>query len=361
MKNKPACYDKKTELLTENGWMYIKDLDLETKVATMNSINGCLEFHTPTRKLEYFYNGVMDHYKNQFVDILVTENHEMVVKNNKDKTSFSKFNTSKDITEDVTFLKGINNSINVSNTIDIYPYDVKYLSDYILPLNDDININEEEWEDEIIVENYNLFQTGRDKYPVDDSRKVTFNRENFFRLYIFLFLCAGACYDETSENIDDHYKVIVNCNSFSYEYIEHIKELLNAENINFEVRSNRITIKHYELCNFLHFSIKARFIDFNIFRSIDKIYAGIILDEIKKMQTTIKINKKLSDQLELLKLMSDNVHHFIPINIKNDRTSEEVELKVVYCLTVENNSILIRRNKKIAWCGNCKVKEGDVW
>ena len=72
-----TCYDKETEVLTEDGWKLFKDLNDGDKVATLNS-NGELEYQKPLRRMTYDYNGRLWKFKNQQIDLLVTPNHKIL-------------------------------------------------------------------------------------------------------------------------------------------------------------------------------------------------------------------------------------------------------------------------------------------
>lgn len=74
--DKYCCYDDQTELLTEFGWKYFKDLKLTDKVATL--VNGeTLEYRNITDKYEYEHEGEMYQVKSDKVDLMVTLNHRM--------------------------------------------------------------------------------------------------------------------------------------------------------------------------------------------------------------------------------------------------------------------------------------------
>jgi hypothetical protein len=75
-----GCYDKDTEILTENGWKLFKDLTGEEKVATLNPKNLTLEYHRILEKQVYDYDGYLWHYKARDVDLLVTPNHKLFIK-----------------------------------------------------------------------------------------------------------------------------------------------------------------------------------------------------------------------------------------------------------------------------------------
>jgi len=78
-----TCFDDKTEILTENGWKFFKDLQGE-KVATRNK-DGFIEFQKPTRYQSYFYDGPMVSFKGKMIDLLVTPDHRMLTTYNHGK------------------------------------------------------------------------------------------------------------------------------------------------------------------------------------------------------------------------------------------------------------------------------------
>lgn len=75
-----ACYDKETEVLTENGWVYWKNYNKTDKLATVNLETGCLEYQKPLKHYVYKYKGRMECCKSTHIDYCVTPNHNMVVR-----------------------------------------------------------------------------------------------------------------------------------------------------------------------------------------------------------------------------------------------------------------------------------------
>ncbi len=73
------CFDDETEILTEDGFVFFKDLK-EEKVAQVDSSSGLMSFVRPIAKIKRAYNGNMLHFKsdNNF-DIKCTPNHEMLI------------------------------------------------------------------------------------------------------------------------------------------------------------------------------------------------------------------------------------------------------------------------------------------
>ncbi len=78
-----SCYDDKTEIFTENGWKLFKDLEASEKVATLNSVNNQLEFQQPSEYINEPYSGDMYYGKNSLIDFAVTPNHNMYVQKSK--------------------------------------------------------------------------------------------------------------------------------------------------------------------------------------------------------------------------------------------------------------------------------------
>jgi len=70
------CFDKETEILTDNGWKLLSELKNE-KVAQYN--NGQIEFVKPIEYHKYPFDGELIGYKSQLIDMLVTPNHRLYV------------------------------------------------------------------------------------------------------------------------------------------------------------------------------------------------------------------------------------------------------------------------------------------
>ena len=78
----PACYDDKTEILTERGFILFKDLDSDDKVAQYNE-DGTINFIRPSKNHNYYkINEKMVSFtsKTQNVNLCVTLNHRLIRK-----------------------------------------------------------------------------------------------------------------------------------------------------------------------------------------------------------------------------------------------------------------------------------------
>lgn len=73
----PYCYDKETEVLTQNGWKYINDITYDDVVATLNTQTNKLEYHKPLEIIKQKYSGDMVSFDSQSINLLVTPNHKI--------------------------------------------------------------------------------------------------------------------------------------------------------------------------------------------------------------------------------------------------------------------------------------------
>jgi len=87
-----SCYDNKTEIFTENGWKFFKDLEKDEKVATLNSVTNLLEYQQPTEYINELYSGDMYYGKNSLIDFAVTPNHNMYAHKSKSLNRKKPFN-----------------------------------------------------------------------------------------------------------------------------------------------------------------------------------------------------------------------------------------------------------------------------
>jgi len=117
-----ACYSEDTEILTENGWKLFGKLEKDEKVATYNMDNKNLEYQLPTGYHEYDYDSTMFspmyHFKNKYVDVLVTPNHRMLVERN----SKMEVVYSQNVTHNDKFIS----TLNLENTTSEKRKDVKF-------------------------------------------------------------------------------------------------------------------------------------------------------------------------------------------------------------------------------------------
>jgi len=74
------CFDDNTEILTDDGWKLFKDLNHNEKVATLNIKTDTFEWQNPTDYTDEEYNGELLHFNAKNIDLMVTPNHRMLVR-----------------------------------------------------------------------------------------------------------------------------------------------------------------------------------------------------------------------------------------------------------------------------------------
>jgi DNA-directed RNA polymerase II subunit RPB2 len=78
--DKMACALPSQQVLTDKGWIEIKDININThKVATLD-LNGNMCYEYPVNKFEYHHNGKMYSVKNKQVEVVCTLNHKLYIK-----------------------------------------------------------------------------------------------------------------------------------------------------------------------------------------------------------------------------------------------------------------------------------------
>jgi ATP-dependent 26S proteasome regulatory subunit len=75
----PGCYDEQTEILTKQGWKKYTELADDEVVATLNPATNEMEYHTIERKIQYHYEGKMYRLESTQVSLMVTPNHKLWV------------------------------------------------------------------------------------------------------------------------------------------------------------------------------------------------------------------------------------------------------------------------------------------
>lgn len=77
--NNLACHDDQTEVLTADGWKKFADITYSDSLATMNLNTDLLEYQRPSHIHRSWYSGEMYKIKSRDFDMAVTPNHRMIV------------------------------------------------------------------------------------------------------------------------------------------------------------------------------------------------------------------------------------------------------------------------------------------
>ena len=162
--DKMACALPTQQVLTDKGWIEIKDIDIHIhKLATLDGNNNmCYEY--PINKFEYDHNGKMYYVKNKQVEVVCTLNHKLYVssetKVSPTTPSFELIEAEKIMGKTVKFKKNMNN-----NQPDL---EFIFINDNKINCNDFLcsiifeNICDE---DDFIIDVKNIFLIDEDKLP----------------------------------------------------------------------------------------------------------------------------------------------------------------------------------------------------
>lgn len=74
------CFDKETELLTTDGWIKVPEITSEHKIAQYDIKKEFISFVKPKKVVSYDYKGDLHYYENKSTNICVTPNHDLILK-----------------------------------------------------------------------------------------------------------------------------------------------------------------------------------------------------------------------------------------------------------------------------------------
>lgn len=116
--DKMHCLTENHEVLTENGWIKITDVDINIKIATLKNNQIHYDHPTEIHKYENKQAKTLYHIQNDFIDLTVTDEHRVYV--NKQLIPINKLNNQNNI---VYNWESINGIIPVNHTTDIKIYE----------------------------------------------------------------------------------------------------------------------------------------------------------------------------------------------------------------------------------------------
>ena len=365
-----ACYDKNTEIYTDQGWKLFKDLDGTEKVLSRNA-DGTYAFEKPLNYTRYHFKGQLHKYKSQNVDLCITPNHNMFMKK----------------------------------------YDIRTESDYELIPSEDIKVNRfyvtkeirnnNETPKTFIIPKYSyLKKLNNGKTKIKTLPQLELDSKEFIK-FLAWYLSEGSTYYNEREN---SYSISIsqsNHNDKNINNIEEIKGIISKLGFKPYYDGHNIKFKNSQLGLYLKSLGRSceKYIPKEIFNSINKELAMLFIETYEKADGTVDKNncsklfttsKELSDQLQIIcfiagytgKIHIDNrvgeshyskksgniiKHNHVcyvlniskskrnrtPI-IKKDRHMQLINYDdEVYCVEVPNHVIFVRRNGCCLWCGNC--------
>lgn len=84
------CFDDQTEILTKRGWILFKDLEDHDEYATMRPQSHEFEWQKAEKRVQYFHDGEMISVENKSLNFVVTPNHRVYCRSSKGNYSFKR-------------------------------------------------------------------------------------------------------------------------------------------------------------------------------------------------------------------------------------------------------------------------------
>ena len=334
-----GCYSSDTQVLTEDGWVYWTEVTTDTVLAAYDLKTGLVNFESPSAVQRWDYSGKMYHLDGQALDFLVSPDHRMIVQTRKKDGTWTE---SYDITSS-----------------EVYGKSVRYITTGNLSNSDRTHIST----------------------PIDDS--------SFWSLIGFW---VGDGDIHTSKNtLRFHLK--------KSRKINYLENLCSQLGLDFYVTKNdRYVVSYPEIGNWMQLNCLTekstkKLPDGYLRLEKDCVYG--LFDGLKNSDGTIRRNtwsysttsKILSEQLQAIAAvndlkftcsvenredenhsdlyylrMTDRIYPRVEINQSNrSRTYKEEWIDYtgeIHCATVSTGALIVRRNGKVAICGNCLEHPG---
>jgi len=364
VKDQLLCYDKQTEVLTQNGWKLFKDLNNKDKIATLNIEKDLLEYQLPTKLQSYKNTKKMYYIKSKSVDLMVTYNHDLLAEYPINK--YNKNNRKWD------FIK--------PNKLEGNLFKIKR--------------NVKNW----IGKNIDYFylpEIERNKMEFNYNKQYKFNMKDWL-IFLGYYISEGSHYYNKKNGI---YSIKITQDKKIHP--NNVRKIMTAiTNMGFKCKyyESNISIEFKSKRLFLYLNkfgkAKDKFIP-SEFLNLNKYYLKILFESLMDgdgtyshlnkngyMTTPIysTISKQLADNIQELVLKlgyaSSNIietrtkpidQDIYRITIQSKHTESIINQgrkkdgwieynDMVYCCTVPNNTLFIRRNGFTCWSGNSGIK-----
>jgi len=374
------CFDSNTEILTNNGWKNIFNINNKDLVVSWNIGKNITKYQRIKSIFKYDYEGKLYEYNNLVIDFLVTSNHKIPFKTPKKDFRLIDLET-------ILSHKAIKKNYQLYDTdfclecglkLDkSYKKKQKYFCSY--GCKNKYTSQYEFYPVNKLQLNQNMNWIGNEKKSIKIG-KIKYNMD-FFLQFLGWFVSEGCVYEyKEKRGIFEwiHYRIQIS-QSKSQEYIQEIQNILYNLNLRdkFSYGGFSITNKvlgKYLLKNCLKYARNKKVPNF--IRNLSKRQINLFLDAFNKgdgdgkRKNYYTSSKQLSNDLQELIIKSGN---YATISYRKDRDqyliSERKSIREPYiyvnrikeiyyegniwCIETEpNHTIYIRRNKKCMWSGN---------
>ena len=358
------CYSADTEVLTEKGWKYFYDLNERDKVCTINPETDKIEYQKPLRYIAKDYDGKMLHFSQRSLDMMVTPDHKLLVEQyapHMEDNYYKKFVLAKNFNSNNNFIPKQGN------------WEAENKEYFILP--------------PLKTEVYQFYG---DNY-VEKMLEVPKIKMSTWLAFFGFWIAEGSAYERKRkmENRSNYSEYIITITQNENHNVTELKKVLAELPFEYHIsRSRRVNgpdklnfrINNKQLYNYLKKFGHAgdKYIPEKI-KALDKSQLEILFnwmmkgdgyigngnyeyytkskklaDDVQEIMTklgycaNIYIKTKGEFQWYVISRIATKMHKIASKNINEIEYSGKV-----YCVEVPNQTLLVRRNGKSVWGGNC--------
>lgn len=328
-----GCYSSDTQVLTDSGWVYWPEVTKDTVLAAYNTETGVVTFETPSAVQRWDYKGKMYHLEGQALDFLVSPDHRMIVQTKESDGNWSQ-------------LKAI-------SAEELYNHPQQYR----FTTSGNLSVSQRK-----VVET-----------PIDNPRfwaLVGYWLGGALKVHKGFLKALKLFKVESDDYENDEYESSDN-ETNDYEYLELLCYELSLRD--FKAFNGDFLIESKELLDWfpgLYRELPEEYLYLN------KDCVNNLLEGVKESEEQysacgfewgVNLNDYLSSQLQALAavndlrftLVNDYLRYSNQTSIVVDTTSNEYKQEWVdyegqiHCATVSTGALIVRRNDKVAVCGNC--------
>jgi UDP-glucuronate decarboxylase len=333
------CYDEQTEVLTRNGFKPFNELAGCEEIATLNPDTGFIEYHIPTAMQRYHYKGNMVHFNSSRVDLLVTPEHNMY------------------------FTTHRGSRLRLGKASDCLGWQQVFMSRSVRRCHADVPADK--------VLEVSRGSDGRNLENKGGARKII-SIDTWLR-FLGWYLSEGSCFKTpsnytvciTQKNEANRKQIIETIEDMGFAtYLNGDKNILiHSKQLYDDVKDFGHSHDKYIPRMYLNLPQEKLQILFDALMAGDGNASGRrytsaskqLADDVQEIALKLGYGSQINiASMPYRVCLTKEVTH----RVDRNRMSEEQYNGTVYDVTVPNHIILVRRNGKVVWSGNCGTYDG---
>jgi hypothetical protein len=348
------CYSDDTDILTENGWVSLKYLvnnKKQYKVATLNIKSGFVEYQNIIKFHKYKYNGKMVNIGGKYrcTDILVTPNHNIL--NSPMKSNNWRLTEANKLSKNVKLRRDFNYINNLPDVEWFYLPSIEKYKNNNTCYN--IGIKKIKMNDWLgffgiwIAEGSAFCNKNKKNYTVN-IKQTKQNGKVFIRK--ILKKCGFKFYEQpTGDFIISNKQLYMYLSQFGHSWQKYIPielKKLNKRQLGILINAMILGDGHIYRKSYKDYNTNSLYLRDDVQEIALKLgYCS--------SYTICKKEKKLN-----VYKVSFSVNKKYPRQNNGCNSYKLIDYDgFVYCVSVDNKTVMVRRNGKTCWCGNSELSE----